>query len=49
VEELVPNGTLDPDQIHTPGIFVSRIIQGVDYQKRIEFRTVRPRPEKGGA
>jgi 3-oxoacid CoA-transferase subunit A len=49
VEELVPNGTFDPDQIHTPGIFVNRIIQGVDYQKRIEFRTVRPRPEKEGA
>ena len=49
VEELVPNGTLDPDQIHTPGIFVNRIVQGVDYQKRIEFRTVRPRPEKAGA
>jgi 3-oxoacid CoA-transferase subunit A len=49
VEELVPNGTLDPDQIHTPGIFVNRIVQGTDYQKRIEFRTVRPRPEKGGA
>ena len=49
VEELVPNGTLDPDQIHTPGIFVNRVIQGVDYQKRIEFRTVRPRPEKEGA
>jgi 3-oxoacid CoA-transferase subunit A len=49
VEELLPNGTLDPDQIHTPGIFVNRIIQGVDYQKRIEFRTVRPRPEKEGA
>jgi 3-oxoacid CoA-transferase subunit A len=48
VEELVPNGTLDPDQIHTPGIFVNRIIQGVDYQKRIEFRTVRPRPERCG-
>jgi 3-oxoacid CoA-transferase subunit A len=48
VEELVPNGTLDPDQIHTPGIFVNRIIQGVDYQKRIEFRTVRPRLERGG-
>ena len=48
VEELVPNGTFDPDQIHTPGIFVNRIIQGVDYQKRIEFRTVRPRPERGG-
>ena len=49
VEELVPNGTLDPDQIHTPGIFVNRLIQGVDYQKRIEFRTILPRPEKGGA
>jgi 3-oxoacid CoA-transferase subunit A len=49
VEELVPNGTLDPDQIHTPGIFVNRIVQGVDYQKRIEFRTVRSRPEKEGA
>ena len=46
VEELVPNGTLDPDQIHTPGIFVNRIIQGTNYQKRIEFRTVRPRPER---
>jgi 3-oxoacid CoA-transferase subunit A len=49
VEELVPNGTLDPDQIHTPGIFVSRIIQGVNYEKRIEFRTVQPNPGKGGA
>ena len=45
VEELVPNGSLDPDQIHTPGIFVSRIFQGTDYQKRIEFRTIRPRPD----
>jgi 3-oxoacid CoA-transferase subunit A len=41
VEELVPNGKLDPDQIHTPGIFVNRIIQGGTYEKRIEFRTVR--------
>jgi 3-oxoacid CoA-transferase subunit A len=41
VEELVPNGTLDPDHIHTPGIFVNRIFRGSDYQKRIEFRTVR--------
>ena len=49
VEDLVPNGTLDPDQIHTPGIFVNRIVQGVDYQKRIEFRMDRPRPEKDGA
>ena len=44
VEELVPNGSLDPDQIHTPGIFVSRILQGKDYAKRIEFHTTRPRP-----
>jgi 3-oxoacid CoA-transferase subunit A len=49
VEELVPNGALDPDQIHTPGIFVNRILQGVNYQKRIEFRTVRPRSSIGGA
>ncbi len=40
VEELVEIGDLDPDQIHTPGIFVDRIIQGVNYEKRIEFRTV---------
>jgi 3-oxoacid CoA-transferase subunit A len=43
VEELVPDGTLDPDNIHTPGIFVSRVILGRDYQKRIEHRTVRTR------
>src|SRR5581483_11010811 len=49
VEELVPNGTLEPDSIHTPGIFVSRIFQGRDYQKRIEHRTVRPRPAMAGA
>jgi len=46
VEELVPNGSLDPDQIHTPGIFVSRILQGRDYKKQIEFRTTRPRSDK---
>src|SRR3954470_10693305 len=40
VEELVEPGDLDPDQIHTPGIFVDRIIQGAKYEKRIEFRTV---------
>ncbi len=49
VEELVPNGSLDPDQIHTPGIFVTRILEGRDYQKRIEFRTTRPRPAMDGA
>jgi 3-oxoacid CoA-transferase subunit A len=41
VEELVPVGTLDPDCIHTPGIFVQRIIQGAAYEKRIEKRTIR--------
>lgn len=41
VEELVPAGELDPNQIHTPGIFVQRIFQGVDYEKRIEFETTR--------
>jgi 3-oxoacid CoA-transferase subunit A len=43
VEELVEVGTLDPDMIHTPGIFVQRIFQGENYQKRIEMRTTRPR------
>ena len=41
VEELVPVGTLDPNQIHTAGIYVHRIFQGSDYEKRIEQRTVR--------
>ena len=43
VEELVPAGTLDPNQIHTPGIFVQRIFQGEKFEKRIEQRTVRPK------
>ena len=41
VEEMVPVGSMDPDQIHVPGIYVQRIFQGTDYQKRIERRTVR--------
>jgi 3-oxoacid CoA-transferase A subunit len=41
VEELVQPGELDPNTIHTPGIFVQRIFQGTDYEKRIEQRTVR--------
>jgi len=41
VEQLVPIGTLDPDCIHTPGIFVQRIVQGSGYEKRIENRTIR--------
>jgi len=41
VEELVKPGELDPNHIHIPGIFVQRIFQGKDYEKRIEQRTVR--------
>lgn len=41
VEELVKPGELDPDQIHTPGIYVHRIFKGTNYEKRIEQRTVR--------
>jgi 3-oxoacid CoA-transferase subunit A len=43
VEELVPAGELDPNYIHVPGIYVHRIFQGKDYEKRIENRTVRKR------
>ena len=45
VEELVPAGSLDPNAIHIPGIFVQRIFQGDKYEKRIEQRTVRSRPQ----
>jgi len=41
VEELVPAGELDPNEIHTPGIYVQKIFQGKDYEKRIEQKTVR--------
>ena len=41
VEELVDVGAIDPDAVHTPGIFVQRILQGTDYEKRIEQRTTR--------
>lgn len=41
VEEIVPVGTLDPDSIHLPGIFVQRILLGSPYEKKIEFRTIR--------
>lgn len=41
VEELVPVGELDPNEIHTPGIFIQRIFQGESFEKRIEQRTVR--------
>jgi 3-oxoacid CoA-transferase subunit A len=43
VEQLVDVGALDPDQIHTPGIFVQRIVHGLNYRKPIEQRTVRKR------
>ena len=41
VEELVPAGELNPNEIHTPGIYVQRIFEGKNYEKRIEQRTVR--------
>jgi len=41
VEDLVPTGSLDADEIHTPGIFVQRVIKGALYEKRIEKRTIR--------
>jgi 3-oxoacid CoA-transferase subunit A len=43
VEEIVPVGSLDPDSIHLPGIYVQRMICGAPYDKKIEFRTVRER------
>ena len=47
VEKLVEPGELAPDQIHTPGIFVQRIIQGPSYRRQIENRTIRKRPAAG--
>ncbi|MGB6545223.1 MAG: CoA-transferase, partial [Candidatus Acidiferrales bacterium] len=44
VEQLADLGDLQPDSVHTPGIFVKRIIQGSVYEKRIERRTLRPAP-----
>ncbi len=46
VEEVVPVGALDPDQIHLPGIYVKRLICGAPYEKKIEFRTTRPKEAK---
>jgi 3-oxoacid CoA-transferase A subunit len=43
VEEIVPIGSFDPDQVHLPGIYVNRLIVGSPYEKKIEFRTVRER------
>jgi 3-oxoacid CoA-transferase subunit A len=49
VEHLVPAGELNPDHIHTPGIFVKRIIEVGSAKKRIEFRNTRKRPEASAA
>ena len=43
VEEVVPAGSLDPDAIHLPGVYVQRMILGAPYDKKIEFKTVRQR------
>ncbi|MBC7387364.1 MAG: CoA transferase subunit A [Cryobacterium sp.] len=48
VEELVPVGSIDPDQVHLPGIYVKRIFQGKGYEKRIEKRTVTAQLDAGG-
>jgi 3-oxoacid CoA-transferase subunit A len=45
VEEILPDGSFDPDHVHTPGIYIDRVIQGAGYEKRIEHLTTRPRPE----
>ena len=44
IERLVEPGRIDPDHIHTPGIFVQRLVHPASFEKRIEQRTVRPRP-----
>lgn len=46
VEQLVPLGDIDPDQVHTPGIFVDRVVVGSTYEKHIERRTTRPRESR---
>jgi 3-oxoacid CoA-transferase subunit A len=46
VEEIVPIGTFDPDQIHTPGIYVDKVFVGAHFEKRIERVTTRPKPVK---
>ena len=48
VEQIVEVGELEPDSVHTPALYVQRILQGVDYEKRIEKRTVRTSPRRGG-
>lgn len=48
VEEIVPVGSLGPDAIHLPGVYVHRLICGAPYDKQIEFRTTRPKPDQNG-
>jgi 3-oxoacid CoA-transferase subunit A len=48
VEEIVEAGQIDPDQVHTPSIYVDRVILSTINEKRVEFRTTRPREEKLG-
>lgn len=48
VEEIVPVGSLDPDAIHLPGVYVHRLICGAPYDKQIEFRTTRPKLDQNG-
>jgi 3-oxoacid CoA-transferase subunit A len=43
-QEVVSPGELDPDDVHTPGIYVQRVVKGERYEKWIERRTIRPRP-----
>lgn len=47
VEEVVPIGAIDPESVHTPGIYVKRVVKGESFEKPIERRTVRPRPGAG--
>ena len=49
VEEIVPEGTLDPNEVHVPGIYVQRLVQGPSYEKRIEKRTVSAPPAAADA
>jgi 3-oxoacid CoA-transferase subunit A len=46
VDELVANGAIDPDDVHLPGLFVHKVLEVREHENPIEFRTVRPRPEK---
>ena len=49
VEHLVQPGEIDPDQVHTPGIFIDRIVVSTPYEKYVEYPTTRPRAAKATA